>query len=168
MESTVYSDTVVRNAEKNCEYRMDDVRCDATMLVQITSFQERVPCGEVLSLFYDQKYRFYGLDQLLLIMEDIMDSVLMPHPTLEHRCLYSKPYTFEKLDADHRIGQLDLEGLGRMPSLSVTFVVRCYHRQHASMQGELLFGRKKEKTRIFFRSTLELIRMVYEYLDREF
>lgn len=45
--------------------------------------------------------------------------------------------------------------------------IRCSHRQHGSMQGELtVIGKKRDCKKIYFRSVPELMRLVYEHMEQ--
>ena len=137
---------------------------DSTMMVRIQSYEGRIPSGIFVSAYSDKEYKFQGLDQMFLIMEDIMDSVSMPWPFLGHRSLYEKeePYVFCETKTEGRT-----ENIPRFPGDRATFVIRVYYRQHGSMQGELIADEGKRQKRVAFRSVLELMRLLYEYLDTE-
>ena len=116
--------------------------CARTMYVQFQSYQNKVACGKLYSLYYEQEFDFYGLDQLLLIMDDIMDSVNYPQST-------------PKKDLHAADGERD-------NTAKTGVEIRVYYRQQASMQGEIrVKGRK-----VYFRSGMELMRLLHQYLQK--
>ncbi len=151
--------------------RQDHVR-DCAVLVSICSYEESVPKGAFISFDYNQRYEFQGLDQMLLQMEDIMDSVSASCPAYEHRSFYGKPYIFQETEPGQRMSGVRCrpEDMPRLPHGKASFALRIYYRQHGSMQGEMIaavtedHGGKREK-RVMFRSALELMRLIHEYLE---
>ncbi|MBU9736805.1 hypothetical protein [Diplocloster agilis] len=136
--------------------------CARTMYVQFQSYQNKVACGKLYSLYYEQEFDFYGLDQLLLIMDDIMDSVNYPQSSVNHRNLKNcNPYF---LDLSAWTPKKDLHAAdGERDNTAKTGVeIRVYYRQQASMQGEIrVKGRK-----VYFRSGMELMRLLHQYLQK--
>ena len=64
---------------------------NSTMMVHVSSYQDRVVCGEFVNLSYRKKYFFHGLDQMLLMMEDIMDTVASPQAVYRYQALGENP-----------------------------------------------------------------------------
>lgn len=153
--------TVVKNESEHmeCIYTEDGL----FILVHIQSYQDRVPRGTFITLPDRGKYEFCGLDQMVLIMEDLMDNGLEDES--EHRCLYQTPYIFWK-QGDSQTAPVS-ENAAVLSGEKVAFTIQVFYRHHRSMQGRLtvLVNRKQES--IAFRSSLELIRMLHEYLSRE-
>lgn len=140
---------------------------DSVSFVSITSFKDKIPCGELLELSYKEKFTFHGLDQMLLIMEDIMDAADAPKPSFSHRYLDGGSYVFERMDDEKWVDILDCAGIRTMPYIRTDFSIRCSHRQHGSMQGELMvIGKKRDCKKIYFRSALELMRLMYEQMEK--
>lgn len=142
---------------------------DSTMKVSIRSYEERIPRGTFISFGYDCRYEFQGFDQMLLMMEDMMDSVSVPQPSYEHRSVYGEPYVFQKQEQGTQAARAvyRLEDMPRLPRGVASFVLRFHYRQYGSLQGELIAFSKEGERRVLFRSALELIRLLHEYLDTE-
>lgn len=149
--------------------RRQEYAGDSTMVVRIQSYEEKIPRGVFISFDYDCKYEFQGFDQMLLIMEDIMDSLAMPRQAYEHRSVYGKEYVFRKIDENHRLVKTGYHpgDIPQLPRGKISFVLRFYYRQYGSMQGEMLAAAGGKERRVLFRSALELTRLLYEYLDTE-
>lgn len=139
------------------------------MMVSVKSYEESIPKGTFISLDYDCGYEFQGFDQMLLVMEDIMDSVSVPRATYEHRSLYGKQYVFQRIEESHRLPETLYRtvNLPRLPGGKASFVLRFYYRQYGSMQGELIALGKEGEKRVRFRSALELMRLLHEYMNEE-
>ena len=136
---------------------------DSVTLVHIDSYEKRIPCGEFLNLSYREKLSFRGLDQMM--MEDILDTIAIPRTSYEHRNLFGQAHVFEKIDRSCCLETLERRAPEEFPYIKATFTVRCSYRHHGSMQGELLLAGKRKGRRVYFRSGLELMRLIYEFLD---
>lgn len=142
---------------------------DSTMMVRIQSYEEKIPRGVFISFDYDCKYEFQGFDQMLLAMEDIMDSLSVPRPAYEHRSVYGKEYVFQEVDESRRLTRTGYHpgDIPRLPRGKASFVLRFYYRQYGSMQGEMYASVGGKEKKVSFRSALELTRLLHEYLDTE-
>ena len=139
---------------------------NSTMVVHILSYEDRVVSGEFVNLAYRKKYYFQGMDQMLLMMEDVMDAVASPQAVYQHRSLQGQPYVLAETDSSYCLDALDKGSYLQLPQIATSFLIRCTYRQHGSMQGELVIpGGGQQK--VSYRSALELMRLIYEYLDRE-
>lgn len=136
--------------------------------VHFTSYQRRVACGDVSSLYLDKSFSFQGLDHLLLLMEDIMDyvqascpTILFPQASFQHRSIKSGKTApvFQEIDGEIIT---EFESSPEQKKGQALFaVITVYHRQNASMQGELRVLKRK----VYFRSGLELIRLLHQALE---
>lgn len=139
--------------------------CRLTVLVYIRSYREGVSRGVIITLPDQEKYEFCGLDQMLLIMEDIMDASSGSGCAFAHRYLYQEPFVFREsggVSEGTKNG-----GLSCLPGTKVTFTIQVCYRQHGSMQGRLGLWNDHRRAEISFRSSLELMRMMHEYLHRK-
>ncbi len=143
---------------------------DSEMLVSIRSYEEGVPRGAFLSFEYNQRYEFQGLDQMLLKMEDIMDAVSVPQPAFEHKSFYGEPYRIQEAEPGQRVSgtRRRPEDLPRLSQGKASFALRFRYRQHGSLQGEFIAAAEPEgmERKVAFRSALELMRLIHEYLAR--
>lgn len=142
---------------------------DSTMMVSVQSYEERVPKGAFICFDYNCIYEFQGFDQMLLVMEDIMDSVSVPKAAYEHRSVYGKMYAFQRMEKSCLVKETGCrpEDIPRLPRGKAAFAIRFYYRQYGSLQGELLAVTDGEEKRVLFRSALELMRLLHEYTDTE-
>ncbi len=138
---------------------------DSVMLVYIQSYRDCVPKGTFITLPYGEQYKFCGLDQMLLKMEDIMDTVSGPESAFRHRYLYQEPFVFQK--TGYPVTVLKPGMPTHMPGSKATFTIQVCYRQHGSMQGRLTAQVDEKYEKISFRSSLELMRMLHEYLHKE-
>ena len=148
----------------------DSARYYATaMFVRFTSYQDRVACGELSTPYLQESFSFHGLDQLLLLMEDIMDfvraaspAITFPQAWLEHRSLRlgKAGIAFQAMSKADIIPKDQAKPETRKTSISFV-AITVYYRQHASMQGDLRVAGQK----VFFRSGLELIRLIHQALN---
>lgn len=153
--------TVVKNGSEHMEPMHTEV--GLFILVHIRSYQDCVPRGTFITLPDRKKYEFCGLDQMLLIMEDLMDSG--QDAESGHRCLYQTPYIFWKQE-NSQTASVSGNAAGLLGE-KVTFTIQVVYRRHTSMQGILTVRVDRKQESIAFRSSLELIRMLHEYLSRE-
>lgn len=138
------------------------------MSVRFTSYQERVACGDVSTLYLGKTFHFHGLDHLLLIMEDMMDyirtscpAVPFPQAFCDHRSLKvgKTGTTFQEVN-EEVITQFESPPAQKKTGAHIA-AITVYYRQHASMQGELRTAGRK----VFFRSGLELMRLLHQALE---
>lgn len=142
------------------------------MLVYFSSYKDRIACGKLRCPYLKKAIPFYGLDQLLLIMEDIIDAVRKVYPTIgypepsqNHSNIKSKSVSIldtcfqsipsKDISKEYMMG--DNHSYGKHQIATITIL----YRQHASMQGEL----KVDGEEIHFRSGIELIRLLHQALQ---
>lgn len=148
-------------------YHRGGAASGTVMSVHIQSYESRVPEGVFVEPVYRQIYAFRGFDQMLLMMDDMMDTMSAPKTALERRSLTGKPYRFWgdlRQDMPERCGR---ECMTALPGGKASFSVAFYYREHGSMQGEVTAKGSNGMIKIRFRSALELIRLLYEHLDEE-
>lgn len=155
--------TVVKNGSEH----MERVHTEDSLflLVHIRSYRDSVPRGSFLTLPDRERHEFCGLDQMLLIMDDLMDGACGPESVSGHRYLCRKPYRFR--DPGHASAGTVSGGAAGLSGEKVTFTIQVCYRQHRSMQGKLTVQMDQKQESAAFRSSLELIRMMHEYLGRE-
>ncbi|MBQ3011278.1 MAG: hypothetical protein IJD81_08820 [Oscillospiraceae bacterium] len=132
------------------------IRNDAgrTTMICVDSYENGVPKGR----FYnygrpDEGQKFSSLMQLIVSMEQILDSANYPQSFTAVRtfAVPSEPKTAELVDAQNRKGAL------------ATFVVKVLFRQHTSWQGSVSW--QEAKSEMPFRSVLELILLMESALS---
>ena len=121
---------------KDCE-RYETI----VMFVNFTSYQERVACGEVGTLYTQRTFHFNGLDHLLLMMEDMMDYIRASSPAItfpQASCAYrsirkgKSDTAFQDMDGTQIMNQP--ESSSQQTKMSSSFaMITVYYRQNASM-----------------------------------
>lgn len=125
-----------------------------TVMICVDSYENGVPAGR----FYnygrpDEGQPFQSLMQLLVGMEEIMDSAYYPQSYTEKRSFVFSP----EVKAEEFLESISRKGA------YATFVVRVLFRQHTSWQGIITW--QEEKKEIQYRSALELILLMESALS---
>ncbi len=142
----------------------------STMMVRFSSYKNRVACGVVQAMCLENPIPFCGLDQLLLLLEDIMDYVnascprnVYPQASFLPRAMGKS--CWESAFQDLR-GEKIVPDRGVWPEQATAkhllAAVTILYRQNASIQGELWAAQQK----IRFRSGMELIRLLHQALGQ--
>ena len=138
-----------------------------TVFVGFHSYKNRVACGEIRSFCFERAIPFFGIDQLLLTMEDIMDALQYPQALTVRRTLRRvglretpKVAPFADLADNPRVMELTALAEQPMPSARVSCLIRVLYRQRASIQGIL----RIKGTDCCFRSGLELASLLHDFL----
>lgn len=147
---------------------MSEVKlCSKAMMLRFDSYTDRIAKGELMTLSYRAPFRFESLDHLIMIMDDVMDSINFPREgDVLHRSDdkdNARVYVFEKMNPAELCTEEETDGMTRFTFRS-QMTVLVNKREHASMQGTVLIRGKV----IYFRSALELMRILHEYLERRF
>lgn len=144
--------------------RADNKEYAAAVIIQFFNYKDCVPSGELRSLYHNTRMIFHGLDQMLLIMDEIMEQAGYPQADFAPRCLKMCEEKFPRFcnwegAAKEESGMDFSQWDRRLYKKNITIQIYC--RKNASMQGEVRFPKEK----IHFRSTLELMRMIHQYLQ---
>lgn len=153
----------MHNDERMDEIRMRKLRNANIMLVQFSSYKERVAGGRLQTLYYKHPFEFRSLDQLLMIIEDVLDSVgFIKDPDDFHSLYEKRPPVFQHFDPGDIYTDEDINNKNYENAFSGELSIRVLHRQNSSMQGEIKAGERSA----YFRSSLELLRMLYEFMEQ--
>ena len=117
----------------------------STVVVRIYSYQEKCPNGTLLGLHFNSPVEFSSLTQMLLLMEEMLDSVNGPQRG-------ESPRAFQKTEGQPQFAVRD----ARKPL--ATFQLSVLFRQNASWQGTLIWTDRMMDSQ--FRSVLELVRLM--------
>lgn len=147
---------------------MNNVKlCSKAMMLRFDSYTDRIAKGELKTLSYHTSFRFESMDHLLMIMDDIMDSTGFPRQEGELHRFDDKDnaqtYVFREMNFADRYTESELDSMDRINFRS-QMTVLVNKREHSSVQGTVLIQGKV----IAFRSALELMRVLHEYLGRSF
>lgn len=119
----------------------------------ICSYNDRIAEGLITSIPDKQEIPFCGLDQAVLIIEELMDQKQRTIPDYRSIDVHKENRSW----LDNHIC-LKPQGSSR------SFLIRVYGRQHRSLQGEVRAG---EET-CCFRSGMELMRLMHQYLQARY
>lgn len=138
--------------------------CSKAMMLRFDSYVDRIAKGELKTLSYHTPFRFESMDHLLMIMDDVMDSTGFPRQEGELHRFDDKDnaqtYVFQKMNRKDLCTESELDSMSRINFRS-QMTVLVNKREHSSMQGTVLIQGKV----IYFRSALELMRLLHEYLE---
>lgn len=137
------------------------------MILCFTSYHNRIARGYLKTIYFEKTFYFCGLDHLLFIMDDIMDGVNRPQRTSCYRNIRGQKFRmqsdiFRKEENTDKVSVFeDAEDYGQeLDKKMITIEVYC--RRNASIQGQL----KLPCGKVFFRSGMELMRLLHEYLEK--
>ena len=123
-------------------------------VIEVVSYEERTISGRVINPFYAEPMPFYGMIQLLSLIENVHTELNYPEPTMEMRH-YGEQSIKMTLTPCLRTDIAD------KPAIAV-FKVSLFFRQNASWQGSIIWTEKDSVAN--FRSVLELIYLIDETL----
>lgn len=125
-----------------------------TSYLKIWSCDEKVLKGTLTNSYYDSPLYFDNLMTLLLLMNELLDSLNYPQRAMEERRFGESSGV--PLADSHRLSQPEPAKLLASFKLNVLF------RQNASWQGNLVWIDKEGEAQ--FRSALELVCLIDEAL----
>lgn len=138
------------------------------MLVCMDGYRGGLPYGEIVNCSLKKEIRFNGIDNLVLAIDELCDRVGTPPRTTEPRFLYQANAEQYRNLSQKRFARSKLEKrkavewmIPYMVRAKDVIVVEVMYRQNSSMQGRILCV-KGGAQHVFFRSALELMRMLEE------
>ena len=142
----------------------------ATMFIVIEGCSQGIVRGYLQTFYYEDPFFFRGLDNLLVLIEAIMDAAAYPSKCNEYRHLSRTPRTMGEADGHMVVtrpeklqpARYNLSDLCTV-SKKRLFSIRVYARRNSSIQGIL----KNYKGSVSFRSGMDVIRVMHEYLKEE-
>lgn len=149
---------------ENNTKKIKDIKDASTMLVKFDSYKGRIAGGRVQTLYYRHPFRFSSLGQLLLMIDDVLDSVEFQKEPEDSRHLYEEGNApvFQETDPEDLFTDEDICKKNYENPFHAEVSVRILGRQNSSMQGEVCADGRV----ISFRSALELLRTLYEFLEK--
>ena len=115
-------------------------------MIEIVSYEHKNPVGTIQNPFCDRKISFDSATELLLILDQMLDSLNYPQAARASRCFKARPST------------VIWNGQHRQQSPLAVFKLRVLFRQHASWQGTLAWVDRAEI--MPFRSVLEMLKLM--------
>lgn len=126
-------------------------------IIRVTSYESKIIQGILSNPFFGEEKPFYGMIQLILLLEALQDDLNYPEQGMRSRS-FSKS---DKLDPPPP-GDDPANTEPGVPALA-TFKTSVYFRQNASWQGSIFW--EEEQSTANFRSVLELIKLIDDALS---
>lgn len=104
---------------------------------------------------------FNGFEKIIRVAEELFSMLGYPFQGTEDRLIYGRTRGLPKRERMERV--LGEDELLRKHGDMGTFVVRVQHRQNSSWQGSVTY--LEENRSVYFRSVLELIKIIDGVLD---
>lgn len=140
------------------------------MLIVIENYYAGLARGYLQTFFKEEPFYFWGLDNMLLQIENVMDMVGYPCKSNEYRHMRkANTARQQKKELTDRTKRLREELVGFNPNQvclvkkKCVFSIRIYSRRNASIQGIL----KNYRGNVGFRSGMDVIRVIHECLEEE-
>ena len=125
-----------------------------TMIICVNSYNQGIPSGHFCPYAQEGKgYEFYSLVQLIVGIENVLNSASFPQSFTVARSFFATPES----EIVSRKGPSILRGE------RATFMVKILFRQHTSWQGTITWLENKSEQA--FRSVLELILLMDSALN---
>lgn len=135
----------------------------AYFFLQVYLPQDEICTGKIYSPLRADEIEFRGLDNVILLMDQIMDQADFPQKSMRQRTFLLKETPKEEVNLnENRYLHWD-EILKVEERKKVYFSIYIIYRQNLSWQGRIQW-RKETK---MFRSVLELLYLIKEALDLE-
>lgn len=142
----------------------------ATMFIVIEGCSQGIVRGYLQTFYYEDPLFFRGLDHMLVLIEAIMDAAAYPSKCNEYRYLSRTPRMIGQEDGSRnrmrpeklQTGRYNLSDICTVTKRRL-FSIRIYARRNSSIQGIL----KNYKGSVSFRSGMDVIRVMHEYLKEE-
>ena len=104
---------------------------------------------------------FRGYEKVIKAAEELFNALGFPFMGTDDRDIYGKTYSYYRKERMARVLS-DNELLKKQGDIG-TLVIRVQHRQHSSWQGKVTY--LEEDRSVYFRSALELIKIIDATLD---
>ena len=138
------------------------------MVICFLSYNNRKVSGYVKSVYYDNRpFYFEGLDHLLLLMEDIMDTTDYPQVTVDYHNLKGKTFKrqsdiFKAHDDRKMVSLFEDEEIKDAGPKKKDCLCSGHFQKKQQHTGELSIN---AKVKVFFRSGIELMQLLYELME---
>lgn len=119
--------------------------------------------GELYHGYNREGIPFRGYEEIIKIAEKFFNALGFPYMGTSDRDINGQIHSYNKEKGMARVLK-DEEMLERHGDMG-TFVIRVQHRQHSSWQGRVTWLEEDES--VYFRSALELIKIIDGTLDRK-
>ncbi len=118
-----------------------------TSIIKVSAYEGKNIKGIFINPYFQQEMFFESTTQLLFLMEEVQDGLNYRQETMEKRSFLERSKTNERTLKE------DVKEVQKVTL--ATFKIKVLFRQHASMQGSIIWVEKEMESQ--FRSALELI-----------
>lgn len=118
--------------------------------------------GELYHGYSREGFSFRGYEEIIKISEELFNALGFPYMGTSDRDIDGHTHSYQKKEGMARVLK-DEEMLEKHGDMG-TFVIRVQHRQHSSWQGRVTY--LEEDRSVYFRSALELIKIIDGVLDK--
>ena len=155
----IAEDDILRDGGQYPEYT-------ATMFIVIENYYNGIAKGYLQTFYYEEPFYFFGLDNMLIQLENVMDMAGVPRKCNEYRYLSKNPPARKRAKGtEKRNSPVPLQHVRFNPnnicSAKNIFSIRVYSRRNASIQGTL----KNSKGQMNFRSGMDVIRGIHWWME---
>ena len=138
----------------------------ATMFIVIECYYNSIAKGYLQTFYQEQPFPFFGLDNMLIQLERIMDMAGVPSKCNEYRHMVNISSARKtKKDLPHMESDQKFQSVKFNPNnicaAKHLFSIRVYSRRNASIQGIL----RNAKKQMSFRSGIDVIRGIHECMS---
>lgn len=128
------------------------------LIISIDDMDDQVPIGKIYHCYLKQELPFYGLSEMVILIDRLMDE--MQNPQNDGTYSQDNAYVTKKSNPEpcH-----DLKEFANVHGKYLTFYMKIRYRQHGSWQGEIQFAGNNKKR--LFRSVQEMLGYVYNVLE---
>lgn len=117
--------------------------------------------GRIFTRCDRQAIPFYSVNTLVREMEKLFDRINFPQASTRQRSFFHR--ISEKKPQKEVLEMQDIDELLEHSGDLGTFIINVKYRQNATWQGEVIWAEKKERK--YFRSALELLKLIDGALD---
>ena len=155
----IAEDDILRDGGQYPEYT-------ATMFIVIENYYNGIAKGYLQTFYYEEPFYFFGLDNMLIQLENVMDMAGVPRKCNEYRYLSKNPPARKRAKGtEKRNSPVPLQHVRFNPnnicSAKNIFSIRVYSRRNASIQGTL----KNSKGQMNFRSGMDVISGIHGWME---
>lgn len=153
-------------------------RCPNIVTLCMDSYHADWQIGRLYHQYLGKPIRFSSVFEAIGQMEAFYDAIQFPYASMNLRSFFidrkaaertpGKRRTLPELPEPVRKDMMEMKTFDEATSYrgkDATFIIRVQYRQHSSWQGEVTWVDQKKKE--YFRSVLELVRLMDEALEGE-
>ena len=121
-------------------------------------------CGRIWEPYDDQPFKFTGINEMVIHMDDLYDEWNYPQRALNERS-FLRTHEMVRTNIIRDDGFVEkIDRLQKMRGEIGTFIVQVKFRQHATWQGVVVWA--EENKRGNFRSAMELVHLIDHAINK--